>query len=169
MVKDNGLFRKVLSGIGVSALVGMMACSGVKGESSSDSVMVQSETAGRECSLTGQWLIENVEVNDSVYVRPSEIGEGVTSYIDFREDNTFGIMTNCNHIGGNYHLSGDSISFSDMSCTEMACDNMELEEILKKVLPQIRAVDCLNDSLTRLNAANAEAYIVLKKSPIPVK
>ncbi len=93
----------------------------------------------------------------------------MTSYIDFREDRTFGIVTNCNHIGGEYSQENDSIHLTNISTTEMACDNMELEEMLKKVLPSVNTIDCINDSITRLNTDKGESYIVLRKSNQPVK
>ncbi len=119
--------------------------------------------------IRGQWEIENVVENDLSYVRPAEVGEGFTAYIDFRDDETFGIMTNCNHIGGRYLLEGESISLTEIATTEMACDNMELEEMLKKILPVVNAVDCINDSITRLNTRHSESYIVLKRSNPVVK
>ena len=120
-------------------------------------------------SIQGQWQIENVMENDSSYVRPSEIDPEMTSYIDFRDDNTFGIVTNCNHIGGTYTQSNDSIHLNEIMTTEMACDNMELEEMLKKVLPSVTTIDCLNDSIIRLNTDKGESYVVLKKAAQQVK
>ncbi len=78
-------------------------------------------------------------------------------------------MTNCNHIGGLYHQNADSISLTEISTTEMACDNMELEEMLKKVLPMVNTIDCINDSITRLNSDKSDSYIVLKKRDMTVK
>ncbi len=51
----------------------------------------------------------------------------------------------------------------------MACDNMDLEEILKKILPAVNTIDCINDSITRLNSTKADSYIVLKKRQTTVK
>ncbi len=87
----------------------------------------------------------------------------MTAYIDFNEDNTFGVMTNCNHLGGQYVQSKDSIQLNNILTTEMACDNMELEDMLKKVLPMVNSIDCINDSIARLNTAKGDSYIVLKK------
>lgn len=119
--------------------------------------------------IHGQWMIENVVENDSSYVRPSEIAPDAVAYIDFKDDSTFGVMTGCNHLGGRYSQSGDSLLLTDMSWTELACDHMELEDMLKKVLPLVRTIDTLNDSITRLNAVDAPTYIVLRKPSTPVK
>lgn len=140
------------------------SCTGTK--SSQDKVADSENTNDTVGNIQGQWLIENVVENDSSYVRPSEIEPGLTSYIDFREDNTFGIVTNCNHIGGTYYQSNDSIRLTDILTTEMACDNMKLEDMLKYVLPSVSTIDCLNDSIMRLNTDKGDAYIVLHKSSL---
>ncbi len=155
--------------LAIFMVAGLASCSGAKtdsGESGADKM----ENPQASCpDLLGQWGIENIVENDSSYVRPAEIGQGLSAYIEFRDDNTFGVMTNCNHIGGQYTQSGDSIALTDILTTEMACDNMEVEEMLKKILPLVNTVDCLNDSITRLNAAGSEAYIVLHKPQQDVK
>ncbi len=116
--------------------------------------------------LQGQWSIVNIVENDSTYVRPDEIEPAASAYIDFKADSTFGIVTNCNHISGRFVQTGDSISFTDISFTELACDNMEIEDMMKKILPQVETVDCINDSITRLNCTVGESYIVLKRSSL---
>lgn len=77
-------------------------------------------------------------------------------------------MTNCNSIQGSYTLTGDSIMMNSGLCTEMACDNMHVEDMIKKVLPEIRTVDMANDSTMRLNSAASE-YIVLSRIKEPIK
>ncbi len=153
----------------ICLFLGLISCSGTKTDSSQPGETDTAATKETAINIQGQWKIENVVENDSSYVRPSEIGEGVSAYIDFRKDDTFGVTTNCNHIGGEYRQTNDSIRLTDISTTEMACDNMELEEMLKKVLPAVNSIDCLNDSITRLNTEKAGSYIVLRKSARPVK
>ncbi len=151
----------------ICLVLGAASCTGSK-ESQKQAADSENKKEHVE-NIQGQWMIENVVENDSTYVRPSEINQGMTSYIDFREDRTFGIVTNCNHIGGEYSQENDSIHLTNISTTEMACDNMELEEMLKKVLPSVNTIDCINDSITRLNTDKGESYIVLRKSNQPVK
>ncbi len=153
----------------ICLLVGMISCTGTKQNSDNSPVGNSENIKVTVPAIQGQWDIENVVENDSSYVRPSEIEQGVTAYIDFREDKTFGIMTNCNHLGGQYVKNNDSLRLMDISSTEMACDNMEVEEMLKKVLPLVNTIDCINDSITRLNSAKGDSYIVLKKRPVTLK
>ncbi len=151
----------------VCLVLGAASCTGTKSnkEQTADSENPKEKVE----NIQGQWLIENVVENDSSYVRPSEIDPAMKSYIDFRDDNTFGIVTNCNHIGGSYSQTNDSIHLTDIMTTEIACDNMELEEMLKKVLPSVNTIDCINDSITRLNTDKGDSYIVLHKSSQAVK
>lgn len=153
-------------------LVGLVfcaSCSGSHNSTSQNKDTLIAESVASVPSIEGQWQIENVVENDSSYVRPSEIGEGVTAIVDFRKDHSFGVMTNCNYIGGQFTQSNDSIRLRDISTTEMACDNMELEVMLKKVLPLVNSIDCINDSITRLNSSKGDTYIVLRKTPTEIK
>ncbi len=145
------------------------ACTGTKVTPDKTGTEKVEDTETSMTSVKGQWMIENVVENDSSYVRPADIEPGMTAYIDFREDNTFGITTNCNHLGGNYTQSNDSLHLTDILTTEMACDNMEVEEMLKKILPMVNAIDCINDSVARLNTGKGDSYIVLKKTDIALK
>ncbi len=153
----------------ICLLISITSCSGGNNNSDKSKVGNADDKEISAVNIQGQWDIENVVENDSSYIRPSEIEQGITAYIDFKEDETFGIMTNCNHIGGQYHQSTDSISLTEISTTELACDNMELEDMLKKVLPLVNTVDCINDSITRLNTYKSDTYIVLKKRDTTVK
>lgn len=153
----------------ICLLIGITSCSGGNNNSDKSKVGNSNDKEISAVNIQGQWDIENVVENDSSYVRPSEIEQGITAYIDFKEDNTFGIMTNCNHLGGQYVQSNDSIQLKDILTTEIACDNMELEDMLKKVLPMVNTIDCINDSITRLNSYKGDSYIVLKKREVTVK
>ncbi len=153
----------------ICLFIGITSCSGGNNNSDKSKVGNADDKETSAVNIQGQWDIENVVENDSSYVRLSEIEQGMTAYIDFKEDNTFGIMTNCNHLGGQYVQSNDSIQLNDMFATEMACDHMELEELLKSVLPLVNTIDCINDSITRLNTYKGDSYIVLKKRELNVK
>lgn len=121
----------------------------------------------RTGSLDGQWNIENIVVNDTLYVCPSEKNLPQNSYIIF-DDGSYSIMTDCNHIHGTYSLKRDSIVMHDVISTEIACENMLVENLLKRVLPDIRTVDFMNDSIVHLNSETS-AYIVLSRLKEPLK
>lgn len=116
-----------------------------------------------ENSILGKWNIENVVISDSVYARPAELTPDVEQYISFEADSTYSIVTNCNSINGSYILNGDSITLNAGPTTLMACENMQVEDLIKQVLPEISTIDFENDSTLRLNTSGCQ-YIVLRKA-----
>lgn len=145
------------------AVAMMASCTGNKGSVGNDSVEVKDITAEANVDIKGQWYIENIFFNDSDYVRPAEILPDSRQYVQFT-DSTYSIMTNCNSISGYYTISGDSITLSDGAMTEMACDDMQTEDALRRILPDIAAIDMENDSIVRLNCRNHSGYIILRKN-----
>ncbi len=140
----------------------MASCSGNKGTQSTDTVNTE-EILTNTVELRGQWRLENIVFDDTTYVRPAEQTPDVRQYITF-QDSTFSIQTNCNTIQGEYRISGDSISFPVSLMTEMACENMAVEDALRKILPGIATVDVQNDSVARLCGRTPSEYIMLIKA-----
>ncbi|MDE6479458.1 MAG: META domain-containing protein [Muribaculaceae bacterium] len=145
------------------AVAMMASCTGNKGSVDNDSAAVNDIATEATVDLKGQWNIENIFFNDSDYVRPAEILPDVRQYVQFT-DSTYAIITNCNSISGYYTLSGDSITLGDGMMTEMACDNMQTEDALRRILPDIATIDAENDSIVRLNCRHHSGYIILKKN-----
>lgn len=144
----------------ICLLLAAVSCAG-KHEKKSVDVAFDSEGVAQAQTVQGKWLIEDVVVNDTLCLRASDR----SCYFNFNDDGTFGISTNCNSFGGEYRQCGDSISFANVCWTEMACDDMAMEEVLKEVLPDVCAIDFINDSLVQLNAnATQRSRIVIKKS-----
>lgn len=127
---------------------------------------VQTEVANAD--IRGQWFIENIVFSDSDYVRPDETSSSMKQYIVF-EDSTYFIMTNCNSISGSYSVKGDSIRLSDGAMTEMACDDMQTEDALRRILPHISTIDVQNDSVVRLNGSAPAECILLRKAKTKIK
>ena len=142
----------------IIALSVITACTGNKATLSGNNT--ETETNIR---IRGQWYLENIVFNDSVYVRPAEEVPGRRQYITFK-DSIYFIQTNCNTFSGIYVLRGDSLSFGDGIMTEIACDNMVTEDALRKILYNITTVDVENDSIVRLNSRNPSEYILLCKA-----
>lgn len=115
-------------------------------------------------TIFGSWAIDEIVENDSMACHPSEIDPEVAQTITFHPDSTFGVVTNCNSIGGGFAISGDTIIFGDMFKTEMACDNMVSEEMISRVLPTLTRIEFESDSVTKLIAHDSTSrYILLHK------
>lgn len=107
----------------------------------------------RDIDITGQWAI-------AAYV-PLERSSAVLTVTDgfyrfeFDADGAFFCGTDCNSFSGVYELRADSLSFDNIACTEMACDNDMLECALRQALPAVRTVEQRADSaLLRDSAGN---------------
>lgn len=150
--------------ISIAAL--LCSCGGNSQKQSADAAEDSVQTVA-DLNIDGQWNIDNVVVNDTLSVRPAEETPDAGSRITF-DNGSYSIMTNCNSIQGSYTLKGDSIALEAGLCTEMACDNMRAEDLLKQVLPEIRTASLENDSTLRLNGETS-SYVLLSRMKEPVK
>ena len=114
--------------------------------------------------LPGKWnfvAIANDSINlDEAFIDSIGAGQGIV----FGQDSTFSVVTNCNRIGGSYTATCDSIAFGDGFMTEMACDNMQVEDAVRFILSKLNAYTVESDSILRLTPDDANCYIVLKKA-----
>ncbi len=117
--------------------------------------------------LTGKWLVTEIQISDGQLVRPAEVDSTAATTFTFANDSVagtvYGIVTNCNSLGGTYAVRGDSIGFNDGFSTMMLCPDMTVEEAIKSVLPQITTFSMPTDSTLRLSGASA-AYIKLRRT-----
>lgn len=144
-----------------------IGCSSNK-ETKSNKADEETQIEIANADIRGQWFIENIVFSDSDYVRPDETSSSMKQYIVF-EDSTYFIMTNCNSFNGSYTIKGDSITLSDGAMTEMACDDMQTEDALRRILPHISTIDVQNDSVVRLNGSAPAECILLRKAKTEIK
>ena len=159
--------KSVLSA--ATALTILTASCGGNRENKEAADNLQKETVAN-VDMRGQWYLDSIVFSDSDYVRvrPDERLSSIHQYIVFK-DNTYFIKTNCNTISGSYTIKGDSIIFGDGVMTEMACDDMSVEDALRRILPNIATVYIQNDSIARLDSHNPSEYVVLRKATIEIK
>lgn len=148
-------------------IVSAIACSNNK-ETKSNKTDEDAQTEIANADIRGQWYIENIVFSDSDYVRPDETSSSMKPYIVF-EDSTYFIMTNCNSISGSYTVKGDSIKLGDGAMTEMACDDMQTEDALRRILPHISTLDVQYNSGVRLIGSAPAEYILLRKTKTEIK
>lgn len=156
--------------VGAALLMAMAAgCSGNKEAKSDNKAKTEkAKTEIANADIRGQWYIENIVFSDSDYVRPDETSSSMKPYIVF-EDSTYFIITNCNSISGSYTVKGDSIRLSDGAMTEMACDDMQTEDALRRILPHISSIDVQYNSGVRLIGSAPVECIILRKAKTEIK
>jgi heat shock protein HslJ len=117
------------------AIAGLMsACSGSKTTSGSipgaDSVTVDSsqKEALSHKQLKGKWDV--VSINLSQQEKPETMSDVFITFAD----SSFGGKAPCNHIGGNYRMEGNTISFDQIISTKMACERTSQENAFINLL-----------------------------------
>ena len=111
----------------------MMLCS-CSGNKTNESASAQDETANvrlDSVGLQGEWRLSSYRV-DCASV---ELADSTDYLLAFNEpDNTFGLTTDCNTIGGEFGVTNDTIRFHNMMVTEMACHDMTVEQNMLRML-----------------------------------
>ena len=157
---------QIKSALAIAAMTLLIAtsCSGKKENNNTTTDQTTPDVVA-DVDIRGQWYIENIVFSDSEYVRvrPDVRLSSIHQYIIF-EDSTYFIQTNCNTISGTYAVKGDSITLGDGAMTEKACDDMAVEDALRRILPDISTIDVQNDSVVRLNGATPAECILLRKA-----
>ena len=155
--------RKIILSV-ASALTILTASCGRNKENKETADNQHQETVAN-VDVRGQWYLDSIVFSDSEYVRvrPDVRLSSIHQYIVF-EDSTYFIKTNCNTISGTYAVKGDSITLGDGAMTEKACDDMAVEDALRRILPDISTIDVQNDSVVRLNGATPAECILLRKA-----
>lgn len=69
--------------------------------------------------------------------QPKVNAETLTNtFLTINEDSSFTGSSGCNRISGKFILKGTGIKFSNVAATKMACDKMEQESALLRLLQQ---------------------------------
>jgi len=95
--------------------------------------MLDREVAEPDQPLVGiTWGLVSIITGDAV----SSVPVGVVSTILFKPDGTVDIQPGCNSGGGSYVVDGDTITFSELVTTDMACPGarMDVEAAVLAVL-----------------------------------
>lgn len=116
---------------------------------------------GHEAPLAGQWAIEAyLPVEKSSYgLAPTD----VFYRFEFDADGAFFCGTDCNSFSGVYVQRGDSLTFDNIACTEMACDNETLERAVRHALPAVRTVEQRADTALLKDAGGYTIMKLVKK------
>jgi heat shock protein HslJ len=88
---------------------------------------------GFDPRLKGRWKLLTIRKQQKD--NPSPLPEGI--YILFNEDGTVSGHAGCNGFGGNYQATGASLLLDKLVSTKMACDKLEMENLVLRHLSQL--------------------------------
>lgn len=75
----------------------------------------------------------------------------------------FSCTTDCNTISGNFEKSKNALRFSDISFTELACDDMVVERSVASTLSNIKSYKITDDSILVLKDDKGHILMELTK------
>nr|AMP55535.1 META domain protein [uncultured bacterium]AMP55577.1 META domain protein [uncultured bacterium]AMP55599.1 META domain protein [uncultured bacterium] len=129
--------------VAVTLLV-LVACStGNKATESDENIQLDS------VGLQGEWQLQSYRVD----CESTEFENGSKYKLNFDEPyNSFSLSTDCNMINGEFGITNDTIRFKNMLVTEMACDNMTVEENMLRLLNDSTAYATYSTDTLRLIA-----------------
>ncbi|HPB88628.1 MAG TPA: META domain-containing protein [Bacteroidales bacterium] len=107
--------------------------------------------------LNGKWQItELTGLEDTISL------EGY--FVQFESaEGLFSAYLGCNQIAGKYLFEDPSITFSEITRTEIACENMNPEELFCFVIEQVALSSVTEEGFLQLKSAEEEVLITLKK------
>ncbi len=107
--------------------------------------------------LNGNWTITELNGLDETVSL-----EG--NFFQFNsEEGIFSAYLGCNSIAGKYLFEDPSITFTDIARTEMACDNMNSEELFCYLIEQVALCAVTEEGFLQLKSAEDEVLITLQK------
>lgn len=122
------------------ATVALGACTTTnKSANGNENIML--DTVG----VQGEWHLDSYRIDCE-----STQFDGTSNYkLSFNaSDNAFSLSTDCNMINGEFGITGDTIRFKNVLVTEMACENMIVEQNMLRLLNDSTAYAiCHGDTL----------------------
>jgi heat shock protein HslJ len=108
--------------------------------------IILSACTTQKSSLTGTWKLVSYGSPDAMTTAVPEASATLT----FAEDGTVGGSGGCNSLGGTYEVNGQTVRFSDVTSTLMACDEprMAQEDAVTRVLSDSAEFETEGQTLT---------------------
>jgi len=115
--------------------------------------LLDQELAEPDQPLVGiTWGLTSMISGDAV----SSVPVGITASLLLKEDGTVDVEPGCNSAGGNYVVDGNSITFTNLATTDMACvgPRMDVEAAVMQVLNAGRLTFAIDSNTLTLTAAD---------------
>lgn len=142
--------------VALTATMALAACTNTSDNKAGQAVDETPAWGHLTAELTGTWAIDSIVVNDSLTIRPV-VAEGVEVPGFMLTDSTYSVNTGCNSINGAVAMKADSIAFEAGLITEMACDDMQVEDAVRAILPTIATYSSPSDSVMILKPSATES------------
>lgn len=97
--------------------------------------------------LYGRWRLERYNCIATSSYGLTQINKESEYILQLDNAGVFSCTTDCNTISGNFEKSKNALRFSDISFTELACDDMVVERSVASILSNIKSYKITDDSI----------------------
>jgi len=98
-------------------------------------------------NIYGRWQLEKYHPAEFSSILLVTVKSDKHYRLQLLDTGTFSCATDCNSISGNFVADDSLLIFQDLAWTELACDEMTIENELKVLLPTVKKYTATSDSL----------------------
>ena len=113
--------------------------------------------------LYGRWRLEKYNCSATSSYGLTQVNKESEYILQLDNAGVFSCTTDCNTISGNYEKSKNALRFSDISFTELACDDMVVERSVASILSNIKSYKITDDSILVLKDDKGHILMELTK------
>ena len=113
--------------------------------------------------LYGKWRLEKYNCIATSSYGLTQVNEESEYILQLDNAGVFSCTTDCNTVSGSFEKSKNALRFSDISFTELACDDMVVERSVASILPNIKSYKITDDSILVLKDDKGHILMELTK------
>lgn len=113
--------------------------------------------------LYGRWRLEKYNCIATSSYGLTQVNKESEYILQLDNAGVFSCTTDCNTISGNFEKSKNALRFSDISFTELACDDMVVERSVASTLSNIKSYKITDDSILVLKDDKGHILMELTK------
>ena len=113
--------------------------------------------------LYGRWRLEKYNCIATSSYGLTQVNKESEYILQLDNAGVFSCTTDCNTISGNFEKSKNALRFSDISFTELACNDMVVERSVASTLSNIKSYKITDDSILVLKDDKGHILMELTK------
>ncbi|WP_298550588.1 META domain-containing protein [uncultured Parabacteroides sp.] len=126
-------------------------------------ILVGSCDAPSDNALYREWRLQKYNCIATSSYGLTQVNEESEYILQLDNAGVFSCTTDCNTVSGSFEKSKTALKFSDISFTELACDNMIVERSVASILPSIKSYEITDDSILVLKDDKGHILMELTK------
>lgn len=126
-------------------------------------ILVGSCDAPSDNALYREWRLQKYNCIATSSYGLTQVNEESEYILQLDNAGVFSCTTDCNTVSGSFEKSKTALEFSDISFTELACDNMIVERSVASILPSIKSYEITDDSILVLKDDKGHILMELTK------